>query len=46
MSTPYTHPSMPFTRYIGDAVPAHVTDSPARPKPWEAVDDDATENTK
>ncbi len=41
MSTPYTHPSMPGTPYEAEPVPAHATVSPARPKPWETVNDDA-----
>lgn len=39
MTTPYTHPSMPGTRYLSDSIPGHVTASPANPSPWLAVGD-------
>lgn len=34
-TSPYTHPSMPGTRYLADSIPGHLTDSPARTPEWE-----------
>lgn len=39
MSTPYTHPSMPGTRYLGNLLPAAATASPPRPSPWLTVEE-------
>lgn len=42
MNTPYTHPSMPGTRYLADSIPENITDSPARPPAWITVEEALT----
>lgn len=39
MTSPYTHPSMPGTRYLGESIPGHVTASPARTPGWITVEE-------